>query len=405
MLSRVLAEPLVLLSWLVMWLGIVAVCAWAFSVYQTMYDPEFGGRNMDIDFSVYWASAKLALEQSWLAPFDTPLLNETRRIPLDREEFEMYWLYPPHYLALILPLGTMEFFWAWVIWCAVSLLAFSVALRRPTQALYGSRALLLFAPSALMTLALGQNSLILAALMIAALEAIRREQHIVAGLLIAAMTIKPQLGLAIPIALMMGGHWRVILWACLGTTALLLPTLIFPGIAYWEAFFQGMATNGARMQNSDLVSLMISTFGVSRLMGLGPALAMKLQILVTLLAAGGLAWLWRTRHVSFDLKAAGLLLATLLMTPYAIHYELIFAVLAVFYLGRDGAAETVTGRYLICGIWLLPAIGYVILPMPGYGIVSTILFGAMIFTIRRAGVTSRSPLTGTQQCPSQSVSP
>lgn len=379
-----MSPPLILLSYVMTMLGLFSIGAWSWSTYQTLHDPAFGGRNLDTDFSVFWAAAQLALEGDWLAPFDSAILNERRLIPEGRESFEMLWFYPPSYLALIMPLGALPYFWSWAAWGAVSLAALAIALRRPARDIPGSLCLIVFAPAALMVLALGQNSLLIAALLIGALEAMRRDEHLLAGLLIAAMTIKPQLGLAIPIVLLAGGYWRVILWACIGTVAIIGLTLIHPGPDYWVAFFQGLAENGDRIRETDLMRLMISTFGNAVHFGMGHGWAMILQITVSAATALALAWIWRSPHASFDLKAASLCLAVILITPYAIHYELIFGAVAAFYLGRDRAAATVPGRYLMVVIWLMPAIGYVLLVMPGFGIASPILVLTMLFCAARA---------------------
>ena len=77
--------------------------------------------------------------------------------------------------------------------------------------------------------------------MLAALTAMAQGRPALAGLLIALLTLKPQLGLLIPIALVFSGQWRVVLWA---TIAML--------IVYQEAVF---GTGGlARLFSSALGS-------------------------------------------------------------------------------------------------------------------------------------------------------
>ena len=38
---------------------------------------------------------------------------------------------------------------------------------------------------------------------------------------------------AVVVALLAGGHWRVILWASIGTVTLLVASLVWPGLDYW----------------------------------------------------------------------------------------------------------------------------------------------------------------------------
>ena len=75
---------------------------------------------MDVDFAVFWGAARLTLAEGPLVPFDIARLNEARALPDAVETFPMLWLYPPGWLALILPLGKLPFIWAWLVICRVS---------------------------------------------------------------------------------------------------------------------------------------------------------------------------------------------------------------------------------------------------------------------------------------------
>lgn len=402
---RIVSRPLMILACVMTMVSLACIAIWTINVHNTLIDPDFDGRNLDIDFSVFWAAAQLALEGDWTAPFDSQLLNERRLIPVDREAFEMIWFYPPAYLALILPLGTLSFFHAWAVFSAVGLTFFALALHRPARAIPGALALVVLSPASLMLVALGQNSLFFAGLLVLVIEALRRRQHVLAGLLIAAMTLKPQLGLAIPIILLAGGYWRVILWALIGTLALVAVTMIYPGPEYWLLFFDGLLHNGERIRETDLMRLLISTLGNGVHLGLGQETAMTVQIVVSLYAAAVIAWIWRSPTASFDLKAAALCFTVITITPYAVHYELIFAAVGVLYLGRDGAASTVPGRYLMTLLWLMPALGYVLLPWPGFGLVAGTLILTLAFCVIRAGgrMPSAQPARP-MECPSRSAS-
>ena len=89
---------------------------------------------------------------------------------------------------------------------AVSLAALALAVRWVAKDLAGAWMVALTAPAAILTLAIGQATLIFAALMILALEAIRTRRPVMAGLAIALLTIKPQLKLTIPIILITNNY-------------------------------------------------------------------------------------------------------------------------------------------------------------------------------------------------------
>ena len=199
---------------------------------------------------------------------------------------------------------------------------------------------MLAAPVVLLALALGQTPLIFAGLLVLALEAMRRDRVVLAGLAIAAMTLKPQLGLAIPIALLAGGHWRVILWACVGAAAVLASSLIWPGLDYWPAFLTAMREASDHMRDSLLPAMMITGYGAGTKLGLSHEAALGVHFAISLAVAVALGWLWASR-AAFDLKAAALALAVILLTPYAIYYELVFGLVGVVYLARAGSLDRV----------------------------------------------------------------
>ncbi len=81
-----------------------------------------------------------------------------------------------------------------------------------------------------------------------------------------------------------------------------------------------------------------SVFSWVRMWGGGIALAYAAQAAVTLAVAAALAWLWRSR-AAYPLKAAGLLIGTLLATPYSLDYDLMLLAPAIAYLCVDGFAR------------------------------------------------------------------
>ena len=299
-------NPLVMLGIGAAAVAAIVAAAWIAGLVKELSAPGYGGEALDIDFAVFWGAAKLTLAEGALTPFDLDKLNAARALPPDHKTFPMLWLYPPAWLGLILPLGFLSFLWGWLIFAGASFAGFAAALRGPARAVPGLWPLMLAAPAVLLTLALGQTSLIFAALLVLALEAIRRDRAILAGIAIAAMTLKPQLGLAIPVALIAGGYWRVILWATVGTALILAASLIWPGTDYWPLFFEAMQNSVEHMRASLLPAMMVTGYGMMTQAGLGHEGALAVQIVISLAAAGALGWLWASRHFSmsssFDLR-------------------------------------------------------------------------------------------------------
>lgn len=362
--------------------AIIAV-AWIAGVHQFLNDPNFEGEALDTDFSVFWAAARLAIDGQWLAPFDTATLTEWRKVPPDSPDYEMIWFYPPGYLLAIWPLGHLSFFWAWLAFCAVSLAIFIAAVIRPAREVPGAMMFLCCAPMTMLVLALGQNPLIFCALMVLSLEAIRRDQAILAGLALAAMTLKPQLGLAIPFALIAAGHWRVFFWASGFTAVLVGATIVFPGPDYWHAFLTGIAEGSERLRQGDLDNLMLSTYGSAAVIGFPDAVALSLQAAVSVIALAVVCWIWRS-NANFDIKAAALCVGTLLVTPYAIYYELMFALAGMLFLIRGIPEPPRSVVILALLVWLAPVLGITTRPDLGFSFTAPLLMAALFLIARFA---------------------
>jgi uncharacterized membrane protein len=152
--------------------------------------------------------------------------------------------------------------------------------------------------------------------------------------------VKPQFGLLIPIALIAAGLWRTTLVATLTAVVVaVLPTLA-TGLEYWTLFVQRMAEYGQRVVGSiQSLELMASPFALFVRLGVPVETALTLQAGVTIAAGVAVLVVWRARHVGFDVKAAALLSASLLASPYAWHYEAAFMAPVGLFLLRAGILQ------------------------------------------------------------------
>jgi hypothetical protein len=295
---------------------------------------EGGLQALSNDFRVFWSAGTLALRGEYLAVFDTDALTAVHNVNPDDW---MPWLYPPGFLLLLMPFGALSYATGFAILAVLSCLCMALAVRPFVQ---GSRTAWLafsLAPAYLPILLLGQNGLIWLAGLLAALAALRDGRWVLAGIVIGLLTLKPQFGLLIPVALIAAGLWRTTLVATL--TALVVgavPTLV-TGLEYWSLFIQRMAEYGQRVVGAiETLDLMSSPFALLVRLGVPAEVALPLQAGVTLAAAIAVAIIWRSRHLGFDVKAAALLAASLLASPYAWHYEAAFMAPVGLFLLRAG---------------------------------------------------------------------
>ncbi|NJS38717.1 MAG: DUF2029 domain-containing protein [Rhodobacteraceae bacterium] len=197
------------------------------------------------------------------------------------------------------------------------------------------------APAYLPALVIGQNSMIWLAVLMAALAAMRSGKAVLAGVLIGCLTLKPQLGVLIPFALLASGQWRTI-FAALGTTFVLamVPTLIV-GLEYWPLLSSNTTEHASRM--IELVSelyLTVGPFAFLAQLGLPAATGLSVQWGVMAVAALSVFLFWRSDRISFDAKVGLLMTAILLSAPYLWYYEAAMMAAIGLFLVRAGILTT-----------------------------------------------------------------
>ncbi|MEM6621794.1 MAG: glycosyltransferase family 87 protein [Pseudomonadota bacterium] len=368
-------------------LGVSFAGMWTWGTVQVVRAlPE--GASVANDGSVFWAAARLAVAGDWLAPFDAERLAAARALAPDQTQPIMLWLYPPSYLALTAPFGALGFYAAWAITAGLSLAALigAFAVFRSLGA-WQSGAIVL-APAIVVCLAQGQNSVFFAAALVVFIETWRRERVWLAALALVVLSLKPQLGVAIAVVLLATGAWGVIGRAVLCVAVMVVATLIYPGGAYWSAWLQAVQHAGDVTLASGLGRLLISPLGLGLAFGWDRTAALALQALVSGLVLVVLARTWRQAAVSPDAKAAALSLAILLVTPYVVYYELVFALVAAVYLiGVPGAVgksqDQGQGQGFALVLWVLPVAAHFLGGVIGYGVVAPILLVVFLMVCRR----------------------
>ncbi|MET0970466.1 MAG: glycosyltransferase family 87 protein [Tardiphaga sp.] len=144
------------------------------------------------------------------------------------------WPNPPTALVVMAPFGLLGYFPALLAWFAAGLLAFCLAVRR--QVCDGRiLAIMLLSPAALLCVMSGQSSFLTTAALLA-IFATPHKRPVVAGVLIGLLTVKPQLGVLFPVALIASCRWHVFGWATLTTLVLLALSVALGGAEGWHAY-------------------------------------------------------------------------------------------------------------------------------------------------------------------------
>ena len=313
-----------------------------------------------IDFVAFWAAAKLAVAGQAVSAFDPQTLFAAQSLlPEDDVFSDLFWLYPPGFHLLLMPLGYLGFSPALAIFTVCGGTLYYFGLRGWTRGIPVGLHLAFVAPPVAFVLATGNASLLWTGILLLGLTQLFRQNALGAGVMIALLTLKPQLGIMIPVALIAAGYWRTVIWASVATAVIVAITLAAFGIEYWSAFFESMLTaSETAASHLESSKTMITWYAFFRHLGSGHDTALAIQLLWLIAAMGVVVYLWRLGPGCNDLKIAGLCLAILVSTPYAYQYELVLGVIAALFLLRAGSANTIAGRLWMGLLWMLPVPGW-----------------------------------------------
>jgi hypothetical protein len=173
------------------------------------------------------------------------------------------------------------------------------------------------------------------------------------------LAYKPQFGLMIPLVLVATAQWRAIAAAAATVAALTLATFAAFGPQVWQAFLATTSfTRAAVLEQGGIDWFkMQSVFSWMRMWDIPVAAAYAVQGAVTLAAAAGLVWLWRSR-IGYANKAASLAVATLLATPFCFDYDLMLLAPAIAFLAAGGFERGFAPweKTLLAALWLVPLV-------------------------------------------------
>ena len=276
----------------------------------------------------FWAGAALASRGRLALLFDPAGYNHFLAAIYGPLPFHL-WSYPPTYLLLTHGFAGFTPFHATLVFEAASLCLLAMVLRLAGQG-WWLIAAVATCPAALESLLAGQNAALLTALIGGGVLLLPR-RPILAGILIGLASIKPQLGLVLPLYLLRRAP-LAFLCATLAALALAAASLVAFGPEVWFGFWRftrpAMSAVLLTGQPRDFAAELISVFALARPLGI-PA-ALLAQALASTVAVALAA---RVKN-----PAAVLTLAAL-ACPYLHNYDLLGATLAVALLTRDRLAR------------------------------------------------------------------
>lgn len=322
--------------------------------YFVLNDP--GAPVLAWDFEVFWSAARVTLEHGAAAVFSQQTLTAVEST-VSRLHNAAPWPYPPTFLLVVVPFGMLPYGPAFAVFAALGVATYALMLRGLAAGL--ERPYLVFAaafPGVSATLLAGQNSLLTAAAVGCALSAMPRRTAVTA-LCIAALAIKPQFGVLFPLALLCSRQWKLLISTGICTLAFGALSIAALGREAWTAFAGFLPTfNQVVVEHGGyLWTGMPTVFAMSRVVGLPVGAAYAVQAVVALPAVAAMMFLW-LRGARYGLRAAALVVTTLLIQPYFMFYDLCWLVVPIVLLLRDGktaALDRIEWTILLAA-WLLP---------------------------------------------------
>jgi hypothetical protein len=322
------------------------------------------------DFLNLWMYGVAAFEPDPARYYDLATYNDALARLLGPGYPGQNWPNPPTALVLMAPFGVLNYFPALLAWCSVSALALFLAGRREVNDLR-TLAIVLVSPAALLCVLSGQSSLLTTAALLA-IFACLDARPLTAGVLIGLLTVKPQLGILFPFALIASGRWRVFSAAAATALALLLASVAIGGIESWHDYI----TKALPLQREVLrdaagtampfqPSIFMNIRGV---VGNHAGEIIQFAFTIAATAAVAAAFRWR-RNADRRMLQALFFACTVSASPYMGAYDLLPLTFAAVALIAEEKLDG-TGRRLAQLVFWTPALqllfGNLQLPGPGF---------------------------------------
>jgi alpha-1,2-mannosyltransferase len=299
----------------------VVVVIWLLGFYLPLFFGGFPTPIDSLDFSYYFAGARIGLEHGWSHIYDLDLqraLFFQLHPATDVFDWRRYFVSPPPVAWIVAPFTVMPVAAAFWAFAGLSAAAFCSCgwLATPGTGI-GRVALFLTAACiypVLIAIQTGQITPLIASATLLAWWLVRRGRDVPAGLLLVLLVLKPQVAVLVAPALLLAGHRRLFFTWLVGAGALAAISLLSLG---GQGLDQLRAALGQEQgQPANLAWTLAGLFGAE------PATTV-LEVACGVLA---LVVAWRVRERGPEGVVVAGILGTLLASPY--HNPSDFAILA-----------------------------------------------------------------------------
>jgi len=345
--------------------------------------------GVQCDFSVFWPAGLLARHGQLAAIYNPHAFNQIRQALLFPGEFPLDWYYPPPSLLPLMPVSYLPIGPGFLVWVAGLTMLAALALRG-ARVSWSVILVSILSPASLWCIEMGQWDVFCGALLVAGLL-LQARRPARGGLVLSLLLLKPQAALAMPVALLAGGRWRVIGWGVAGGAVLCGLTTLVLGPVVWGAWLHdGLSTAHNNLTAGHAIGLeeSVSVFWALRNAGSSINEAYAGQIVAGIMAVAITAYAWRSNRFSSEDRVAITVIGSTLMAPYLFMVDLIaYEIALALHAERRGWRIGVFDAFLWLWPMLSPALylwkGWLISPL--VMILAILRFWLPPLLARRAG--------------------
>jgi hypothetical protein len=362
-------------------------------LYRTVWQQLADFPPIAMDILPFWSASFLALHGHAVDAYNLKALTS---VELGASSYFrtmgsiLPWLYPPNTLLIMSPLALLPLQAA-----AVAFIGGTAALFVKTiHSIVPHRITILVAlafPGAAVVALTGQNGMLTAALAAAGLLALPR-RPVAAGICFGLLCMKPHLVVLFPLALLCSHSWRALLAFTLTTLSTLALAALWFGPATFAAFVHnaGMAA-GFVESGRAFLARMPTAMALAKLAHATLTIGYAAQVISASLAAAAVWYAWH-KECTYALRAATLVCASLLVSPYLYDYDLAwYGVLIAWYCNyglRDGWQRG--EREWLIVLWLAPLAGMMIVTRLSFQFLPLLTVTTLGMLVRRIALERNS---------------
>jgi arabinofuranan 3-O-arabinosyltransferase len=318
------------------------------------------GKLASIDFCWIWVSGKFAVSSDPVQIYDPAVLSAVHNALFHPGEclfqFRHQYVYPPTFLFFTYALGLMPYLAAFAAWIAATLVLYEAAI----YAIIPRPAALIAAIAAVaapLNIVFGQNGFLTAGLAGLSLVFVERRPWL-SGVFLGLLTYKPQFGVLFPIALLASRNWRALGGATATSVLLGVAATITFGFQGWPSFIDTLIDRNSGLSPDGHTELRLqSIYGLLHWAGAGAWISWTVHLTVAAMVAVTVYAVW-AKPIPHSLKATILCIGAVMVTPYALPYDLCILSIAVAFIVKDGMSRGfLAGErigILICFVGLFP---------------------------------------------------